>query len=101
MALGEPVQQASDDYSDHDVLSMYLNNRSMPVREIAAKTNRSLPEVYRVIKKNGFRANRRSTKHQTVLNLAEDPMMTPQRIADLTNYSKRNVNYILRKNRGE
>ncbi len=89
--------------SDAEVLNLYLHSRDMKVLEIADKSNRSVPEVYRIIKRFSMEPNRLVNRHQSVRYYA-DAGMGISEISELTGYTSRNVRYILSKknlNEGE
>ncbi len=92
-ALNEPYTHQT--YSDLEVANMYLNNPVIQVREIAAKTERSVAEVYRILRRHGAMPNRMHINHDHVMSLA-DAGFPVQKIAEFTGYTPRNVRYILK-----
>ncbi|MHA2043381.1 MAG: hypothetical protein ACW99G_01230 [Candidatus Thorarchaeota archaeon] len=89
---GEPESYR---FVDYEIVNMYASN-SMAVREIATRTNRSIGEVYRILRRNQIEPNRRKTNHHNVISLA-DSGLPNQVIADFTGYTSRHVRNILNK----
>ena len=89
---GEPENYLFD---DQEIVNLYASN-SLPVREIATRTNRSIGEVYRILRRNHIEPNRRKTNHHNVISLA-DSGLPNEVIADLTGYTSRHVRNILKR----
>lgn len=90
---GEVPEQPRQ-YSDMEIANLYFQG-GVTVREIARQTEKSVGEVYRVIRNFG-EPNRRSPRHDTVLSLA-DSGMGVRSISDMTGYTTRHVRNILKK----
>lgn len=98
MHFREFVETQPHVYTDMDVASLYFNNfEKRSVKEIAEITGRSVGEIYRILDRHHFRANRNRINHHGVLSLA-DQGFSPDKIAEFTGYTPRNVRYILKKN---
>ena len=96
--LNEERMTAEQRLSDHDVASMYFGQYpNVKIRDIAYSTGRSVAEIYRIIHRHGG-PNRLKNGHENVLSLAQSGL-PPNRIAELTGYTPRNIWYILKKNR--
>lgn len=80
---------------DHKVANMYFYEKK-PVREIAYLSNRSVREVYRIVRNYG-EPNRCDNRSSTVISLA-DSGLPVKTIADITGYTPRHVRNILKKN---
>jgi hypothetical protein len=84
-------------YTDMDVMSMYFDEfDKKSVKEISNITGRSIGEIYRTLSRNNFQKNRSGTNHYGVLSLASQGF-SPEKIAEFTGYTARNVRYILKK----
>jgi len=83
-------------FTDDDVVSMYFDGYARrSIKEIAAITGYSTGEIYRTLSRHHFRANRNRLNHHNVLSLASQGF-SPNKIAEFTGYTPRNVRYILR-----
>lgn len=91
----EFLGQVENDYSDHQVVNLYLDP-GRKITEIASATNKSIAEIYRILHSYNVQPNRLRTNHQNVIDFATAGMRISQ-IAELTGYSPRNVRYILGK----
>jgi AraC-like DNA-binding protein len=80
---------------DKQIVNMYLSNPKMHISEIAYKTNKSIGEIYRILKNNEINPNRLKIHHEKVENLARLGWSIKE-IAEITGYSTRNVRYILK-----
>lgn len=97
MNFREFVESSPHVYTDMDVVSLYFNNfDKKSVKEIAAITGRSVGEVYRTLDRHHFRSNRNRINHHGVHALASQGF-SPEKIAEFTGYTPRNVRYILKK----
>lgn len=98
MNFREFVESApSQVYTDMDVVSLYFNGfDKKSVKEIAAITGRSVGEVYRTLERHNFQNNRNRINHHSVQTLAMQGF-SPDKIAEFTGYTSRNVRYILKK----
>jgi len=92
----EFLGQVENDYSDHQVVNLYLNEPGRKISEIAQATNKSIGEIYRILHSYNVQPNRLRTNQQNVIDFATAGMGISQ-IAELTGYSSRNVRYILNK----
>lgn len=81
--------------SDKEIVHLYLNNPKMQISEIAQKTNKSIGEIYRILKANEVSPNRLKVNHEKVKNLA-DLGWGIKEISEITGYSTRNIRYILK-----
>lgn len=79
-----------------EIANMYFHGQ-LRVREIARNTQKSIGEVYRIIKRYG-EPNRTRSDQQIVISLADSGLGTSA-IAELTGYTGRHVRNILSKNR--
>lgn len=89
------VANRDSELTDDDIIMLYQSGATT-VRDICKKCDKSIGDVYRILKKRNFHPNRRNTKHDNVCSLS-DSGFSIQAIADLTGYSPRNVRYILSK----
>jgi len=80
-------------HSEGDVVFLYLQKTK--IDEIATSTGCSIGEIYRILKRNHISPNRLKTRHNHVLYY-HDAGFDAAQIAGFTNYSERNVRYILR-----
>lgn len=80
---------------DKEIVRLYLNNPKMQISEIAQKTNKSIGEIYRILKANEVSPNRLKVNHEKVKNLA-DLGWGIKEISEITGYSTRNIRYILK-----
>jgi len=80
---------------DKEIVHLYLNNPKMQISEIAQKTNKSIGEIYRILKANEVSPNRLKVNHEKVKNLA-DLGWGIKEISEITGYSTRNIRYILK-----
>ncbi len=87
-------------YRDIEVVHFYMQHPSMAVKEIASKTNRSIGEVYRIVKRHGSTPNRVCNNHENVHAFAKSGIPV-YKIAELTGYTPRNVRYILNGSRSK
>jgi AraC-like DNA-binding protein len=83
--------------NDGDLIHLYLSNPQMKVAEIAQAAGCSLPEFYRILRRNNIEPCRLKTNQHLVVRYAETGYSIPH-IAQLTGYTTRNVRYILAKN---
>jgi len=77
------------------VVGMYLQNPKMTISEIAKNSNKSIGEIYRILRLNDVEPNRIKTNHKKVESLAKLGWGIKE-IAEFTGYSTRNVRYILK-----
>lgn len=84
--------------TDSEIINLYYQHPDVSIREISARSGRSIGEIYRIVHKFGSPNRFHSNKHN-VLAFAGSGLPVP-RIAELTGYSSRNVRYIL-KNEGK
>jgi len=89
----EFITEKKSTHSEGDVVFLYLQKAK--ITEIATQTGRSIGEIYRILKRNHISPNRLKTGHNHVLYYHDAGFDTSQ-IAGFTNYSERNVRYILR-----
>lgn len=89
------IHRDSSDLTDDDIIMLYQSGGTT-VRDICKKCNRSIGDVYRLLKKRNCHPNRMNTKHDNVCSLS-DSGFSIQAIADLTGYTPRNVRYVLSK----
>lgn len=96
----EFINEATDLGSEHDVISLY--NSSNHIRQISELTGVSVAGIYRILEKYGIRPHRRNydTEH-SVVKQYHAVGIPPQKISELTGYSKRQVYNILAKGRHE
>lgn len=80
--------------SETELVHIYLNNPSIKVTEIAKLSGQSLPEFYRLLRRNNVEPNRLKVNQHLVMRYREAGYPIPQ-IAQLTGYTTRNVRYIL------
>lgn len=80
---------------DKEIVHLYLNHPKMQISEIAQKTNKSIGEIYRILKANEVSPNRLKVNHEKVKNLA-DLGWGIKEISEITGYSTRNIRYILK-----
>lgn len=80
---------------DKEIVYLYLNNSKMQISEIAQKTNKSIGEIYRILRVNEINPNRLKIHHEKVKNLA-DLGWGIKEISEITGYSTRNIRYILK-----
>lgn len=80
---------------DKVIVDMYLSNPKMNISEIAQKTNKSIGEIYRILKINEVSPNRLKNNHEKVESLAKLGWGIKE-ISDMTGYTTRNVRYILK-----
>lgn len=92
----EFLGEIEGDWSDHQVINVYLNEPGRKITEIAQVTNKSIGEIYRILHSFNVQPNRLRTNHQNVIDFAMAGMGISQ-IAELTGYTPRNVRYILGK----
>lgn len=90
-------QFISDNQTDSEIISLYLNRSDIPISEIARMANKSEAEIYRILHAHDITPNRLRVNHQKVHSLASIGWGIEQ-IAELTGYTTRNVRYILAKN---
>ena len=77
------------------IVGMYLQNPKMSINEIAKASNKSIGEIYRILRLNDVEPNRLKTSHKKVESLAKLGWGIKE-IADFTGYSTRNIRYILK-----
>lgn len=82
-------------FTDVEIANMYFHNTEIKVKEIAEKTQKSIGEVYRILKRYGS-PNRQNCIHDTVKFYSEAGFPA-KKIAEFTGYTPRNVRYILKK----
>lgn len=80
---------------DKKIVGMYLQNPKMTISEIAKNSNKSIGEIYRILRINDVEPNRIRTNHKKVESLAKLGWGIKE-IAEFTGYSSRNVRYILK-----
>ncbi len=83
-----------DQVSDNEIVHWYLGNPRIKVTEIAARSGYSLPEVYKILRRNYVEPCRLRRNEPLVLHYAEAGYPVSQ-IAQLTGYTTRNVRYII------
>lgn len=81
--------------SNLDIANLYFHNSGVKVRDIAAKANKSVAEVYRILHQFGS-PNRQITNHEAVISFSNAGFPI-QKIAEFTGYTSRNIRYILKK----
>lgn len=81
---------------DKMVIMMYLKNPKLKIHEIAEQSQKSIGEIYRILKANEINPNRLKSNHKKVENLARLGWNTKE-ISEFTGYTERNVRNILRK----
>lgn len=77
------------------ILGMYLQTPKMTIAEIATKSNKSIGEIYRILRLNEVEPNRLKINHKKVESLARLGWGIKE-IAEFTGYSTRNIRYILK-----
>lgn len=80
---------------DKLVVMMYLKNPKLKIKEIAENSNKSIGEIYRILKSNEIEPNRLKTNHKKVENLAKLGWGLKE-IAEFTGYTVRNIRNILK-----
>ena len=80
---------------DRKVVGLYLQDPKLEIHEIAIISNKSIGEIYRILRVNGVEPNRIKNNHKKVESLAKLGWGIRE-IAELTGYSTRNVRYILK-----
>ena len=87
------------EYSDLEVANLYFYNRKSGVREIAKNTDRSIGEMYRILRRYG-QPNRRSKNHEMVISLFDSGLPLSS-VANLAGYTSRHVRNILNARQGD
>jgi hypothetical protein len=77
------------------IVGMYLQSPKINIYEIAKNSNKSIGEIYRILKSNDIEPNRLKTSHKKVESLARLGWGIKE-IAEFTGYSTRNIRYILK-----
>jgi hypothetical protein len=85
-------------YTNNEVVDMYMNSNGKKIKEISQLTGKSIGEIYRILQSYDITPNRLKNNHRYVLEFAESGLPIGK-IAELTGYTERNVRYILSKNR--
>lgn len=85
-----------NDYSDQELVSLYMHSPDRKMKEIAEITGKSIGEIYRTLYSYNVIPNRLKTNHKNVMEFYHYGMSVKQ-IAELTGYTPRNVRYILSK----
>jgi hypothetical protein len=80
---------------DKRVVGLYLQNPKKTISEIAKESNKSIGEIYRILKVNEIEPNRLKINHKKVESLARLGWGIKE-IAEFTGYTTRNVRYILK-----
>ncbi len=88
------LEENQNNLSNFDVANMYFNGRET-IRSLSKNISKSIPEIYRIIHSFG-KPNRRVIKHDVVKSLS-DSGMHPNKISNLTGYSKRHILNIIKK----
>lgn len=92
----EHAGAAQQEYTDMDVVNMYSRfYNKLRVQDIAEITGRSVGAIYRILRDHHHEPNRLKTNHHNVTMFA-DMGFNPEQIGQLTNYTGRNVRYILK-----
>lgn len=82
-----------------EVVNLYLYDK-IKISEIAERTGKTIPEIYRILRANHIAPNRLGKQHDAVHHYLGTGMPNSA-IADLTGYSSRTVRRIAsRKNNG-
>ena len=80
---------------DKRIIGLYLQNPRLQISEIAGISNKSVAEIYRILRFNEIEPNRLRSSHKKVESLAKLGWGIKE-IADFTGYTTRNVRYILK-----
>ena len=83
-------------FNDLEVYHAYITHPATAVTTIAAKYNKSVGEMYRIIGRHGDSPNRLK-KHHHVVNALHGSGMSIKHIAAFTGYTPRNIRYITKK----
>lgn len=76
-----------------DIVNLYLHSKEK-VKDIAQKTGKSVPEVYRTLRKYSLEPSRINSRKDVVLSYHKAGMSISE-IAEKTGYSTRNVRHII------
>ena len=91
--LEQPGEQPPE-LTDIEIANLYFHHNNMKVREIASKTQKSIGEVYRILRRYG-NPNRQISNHENVHSFAQSGLSV-SKIAEFTGYTPRNIRYILK-----
>lgn len=89
------LQFFNDSQEDKRIVHLYLQNPKMQMSEIAKASNKSIGEIYRILRFNEVEPNRLKINHKKVESLAKLGWGIKE-IAEFTGYTTRNVRYILK-----
>ena len=78
-----------EQFSNLEIAQMYFSN-SEPIRSLSAKTNKSIPEIYRIVRNYGKPDRMNLERHNLARHLLSSGMNSNS-IADFTNYSPRHI----------
>lgn len=92
----EFLTHKDNDYSDQELVSLYMHAPEKTIKELASITGKSIGDIYRILHSYDVIPNRLKTNHKNVVEFYNNGMSIPQ-IAELTGYTTRNVRYILSK----
>jgi len=85
-----------DDYSNQELVNLYMHYPDRKIKEIAEITGKSIGEIYRVLHSYNINPNRLKINHKNVVEFYNYGMNVNQ-IAELTGYTTRNVRIIITK----
>lgn len=89
-------EQTEKIYTDQEIVSLYVQNPSIKIKELSANTGWSIGEIYRALQNNYTKPNRLKINHRNVLEFINSGFNISQ-IAELTGYTPRNIRYIISK----
>lgn len=78
------------------IISDYLHNPELQLKELAAKHGKSKAAIYRILKNSHVQPNRLKKNHEKVVNLSHLGYKNSD-IAGYSGYTERNIRYILKK----
>jgi hypothetical protein len=90
----EFVEHPPHSIADWELVNLYHSNPALTVRELAIKTNKSIGEVYRTLRRAGGYPNRQRVSHESV-KLYDAAGLPRRENAMMNSYSHRHIRRIL------
>lgn len=88
--------ESADLGAEHEILGMYRDGHRFPIRQISELTGVSVAGIYRILEKYGIKPHRRQRDNEhNVIKQYHTSGFSPNRISELTGYSKRQVYNII------